>query len=150
MSTPIKVSVIGAGSAQFSLGLVKDICLTENLAGSQISFMDIDLDRLEMIEKLAQRYANELGADLRFERTSDGKVSMQEADFVINTENIEASLANNPILVTALNTEIGYSAAAQIAKQAYAQKRPILEVAAEMTDIPMDRLLQLLNPENLV
>jgi len=52
--------------------------------------------------------------------------------------------------VTALNTEIGYSAAAQIAKQAYAQKRPILEVAAEMTDIPMDRLLQLLNPENLV
>ena len=72
------------------------------------------------------------------------------ADFVINTDSIEASLANNPILVTALNSEIGYSASAQIAKQAYAQKRPILEVAAEMTDIPRARLLQLLNPENLV
>lgn len=72
------------------------------------------------------------------------------ADFVINTENIQANLANNPILATALNNEIGYARSAQIAKQAYAQKRPILDVAAEMTDIPMDRLLQLLNPENLV
>ena len=72
------------------------------------------------------------------------------ADFVINTENIQANLANNPILATALNSEIGYARSAQIAKQAYAQKRPILDVAAEMTDIPMDRLLQLLNPENLV
>ena len=49
MATPIKISVIGAGSAQFSLGLVKDICLTPGLAGSLISFMDIDADRLDMI-----------------------------------------------------------------------------------------------------
>ena len=41
MSTHIKVSVIGAGSAQFSLGLVKDLCLTEGLAGSQVCFMDL-------------------------------------------------------------------------------------------------------------
>ena len=72
------------------------------------------------------------------------------ADFVFNTENIQASLANNPILVTALNNEIGYSKAAEIAKRAYAEKRPILDVAAEMTDLPMDRLAELLNPRNLV
>ena len=65
MSTPIKLAVIGAGSAQFSLGLVKDICLTPGLAGSLISFMDIDGERLDMIQKLGRRYANELGADLR-------------------------------------------------------------------------------------
>ncbi|MDE0464411.1 MAG: hypothetical protein OXH93_18470, partial [Caldilineaceae bacterium] len=63
MSTPIKLTVIGAGSAQFSLGLVKDICLTESLSGSLISFMDIDADRLDMIHKLGARYANELGSD---------------------------------------------------------------------------------------
>jgi fumarate hydratase class II len=72
------------------------------------------------------------------------------ADFVLNTENIQASLANNPILVTALNKEIGYSKAAEIAKRAYREKRPILDVATEMTDLPMDRLAELLNPRNLV
>ena len=72
------------------------------------------------------------------------------ADFEINAENIKASLASNPILVTALNNEIGYSKAAEIAKRAYREKRPIVDVAAEMTDLPMERLEELLNPRNLV
>ena len=42
MATPVKVTVIGAGSVQFSLGVVKDLCLTENLAGSHVTLMDID------------------------------------------------------------------------------------------------------------
>src|SRR5262245_48473657 len=88
MASAVKISVIGAGSAQFSLGLVKDLCLTESLAGSLVSFMDIDQQRLEMIELLASRYAAELGADLRFERTLDRKASLQEADFVINTASV--------------------------------------------------------------
>ena len=41
-------------------------------------------------------------------------------------------------------------AAAEIAKRAYREKRPILDVAAEMTDLPMGRLAGLLNPRNLV
>ena len=85
MSTPIKLSVIGAGSAQFSLGLVKDICFTPGLAGSLISFMDIDADRLDMIHKLGVRYANELGADLQFESTTNRRDSLSDAGFVINT-----------------------------------------------------------------
>ena len=32
MSTPTKISIIGAGSAVFSLALVKDLCLTEGLS----------------------------------------------------------------------------------------------------------------------
>ena len=46
MASPVKLTVIGAGSAVFSLGLVKDICLTPNLADSCVAFMDIDVDRL--------------------------------------------------------------------------------------------------------
>mgnify|MGYP002396943713 CR=1 FL=1 len=45
MSTPIKISLIGAGSATFSLGLVKDLCLSDGLAGSQVCFMDINQER---------------------------------------------------------------------------------------------------------
>ena len=72
------------------------------------------------------------------------------ADFVVNNQNIEANLARNPILVTALNREIGYSKAAEIAKRAYREGRPILEVALEMTDLPRAKLAQLLDPRNLV
>ncbi|MBO9341864.1 MAG: alpha-glucosidase/alpha-galactosidase, partial [Roseiflexus sp.] len=88
MSAAIKISVIGAGSAQFSLGLVKDLCLTPGLAGSMVSFMDVDCERLDMIEKLARRYAAELGADLRFERTLDRAESLTDASFVINTASV--------------------------------------------------------------
>ncbi len=85
MATPLKISIIGAGSAGFSLGLVKDVCLTQSLAGSLISFMDIAPERLDMIVKLATRYAQEVGADLRFETTLDRQASIRDADFVINT-----------------------------------------------------------------
>ena len=46
-SNRIKLCLIGAGSAVFSLRLVKDICLTEGLSGSHVTFMDIDVERLK-------------------------------------------------------------------------------------------------------
>ena len=85
MGTAIKIGVIGAGSAQFSLGLIRDLCLQESLWGSTVTFMDIDGERLEMIHRLATRYAAELEVDLRFEHTSDQRVALQDADVVINT-----------------------------------------------------------------
>jgi alpha-galactosidase len=81
----LKIAVVGAGSATFSLGLVKDLCLTEHLKGSLVSFMDINGDRLANITALAERYSRELGADLRFERTTDRAEALAGADFVINT-----------------------------------------------------------------
>jgi fumarate hydratase class II len=72
------------------------------------------------------------------------------ADFVVNTVRVEESLARNPMLITALNHEIGYSKAAEIAKRAYSEGRPIIDVAMEMTDIGEVRLRQLLAPETLV
>ncbi len=85
MPRSVRISVIGAGSGVFSLGLVKDLCLTENLRGSEVSFMDINPERLEAIHKLAARYADELGAQLRFESTTDREASLRDSDFVINT-----------------------------------------------------------------
>ncbi|MFT7126848.1 MAG: fumarate hydratase class II [Pseudoalteromonas tetraodonis] len=70
--------------------------------------------------------------------------------FSVNADTLEESLARNPILVTALNQEIGYSKAAEIAKRAYAEKRPILDVAIEMTDLDAGDLDKLLAPENLI
>ncbi len=85
MSASIRLAVIGAGSAQFSLGLVRDLCLTESLHGSTISLMDIDAERLEVVHNLARRYADELGASLTIEWTTDRRHALRDADFVINT-----------------------------------------------------------------
>jgi alpha-galactosidase len=85
MAEKLKICIIGAGSAQFSLGMVKDLCLTENLRGSHVSLMDIDVERLDMIYKLATRYAQQLGADLTFDKTTDRAAALQGADYVINT-----------------------------------------------------------------
>jgi len=70
--------------------------------------------------------------------------------FTVNSDAMTQNLAFNPILVTALNPIIGYRQAAEVAKAALEQKRPILEVALEMTDISEARLKELLNPANLV
>ena len=69
--------------------------------------------------------------------------------FTIREDRINAALARNPVLVTALNPVIGYMKAAQIAKQAYQEQRPILDVAKEKTDLPREKLEQWLNPIKL-
>jgi len=71
------------------------------------------------------------------------------AGFTVNGERLEAALARNPILVTALNPVIGYEKAAAIAKTAYAEGRPVLEVAREMTDLDEEELAKLLDPRRL-
>lgn len=69
--------------------------------------------------------------------------------FKVNEARLKEALARNPILVTALNPLIGYARASEIAKQAYREGRPILDVAAEQTDIPRDELERLLDPARL-
>jgi len=69
--------------------------------------------------------------------------------FKVNDQNISESLGKNPILVTALNREIGYEKAAQIAKKAYKEKRAIIDVAHEETGLPVKQLKLLLDPLKL-
>ncbi len=71
------------------------------------------------------------------------------AGFTVNREQLNDALARNPILVTALNPLIGYEKGAAIAKKAYAEGRPILDVAAEMTNLNRDELRRLLDPRAL-
>ncbi|MEL0168561.1 MAG: class II fumarate hydratase [Pseudomonadaceae bacterium] len=71
------------------------------------------------------------------------------ASFTVREDRLQEALARNPILVTALNPIIGYQKAAEIAKQAYKEGRPIVDVAAENTDLSRDQLMQLLDPTGL-
>jgi fumarate hydratase class II len=71
------------------------------------------------------------------------------AGFKVNEARIAEALDRNPILVTALNPVIGYEKGAAIAKAAYAQGRPIRDVAREMTQLPAAELARLLDPAEL-
>ncbi|MGF1703320.1 class II fumarate hydratase [Photobacterium makurazakiensis] len=71
------------------------------------------------------------------------------SSFTIREDNLQQALAKNPILVTALNPIIGYLDAAKIAKKAYQERRDIIDVAEEETDLSRKELEALLNPLTL-
>jgi len=68
------------------------------------------------------------------------------AGLTVRHAHVREALDRNPILVTALNPVIGYEKGAAIAKQAYKQNRPVLEVAQEVTGLPEKALRELLDP----
>ena len=67
----------------------------------------------------------------------------------VNRQHLEKNLSCNPMLATALNGVIGYEQAAKIAKRAYQQQRPIIDVAIEMRGLNEAELRKLLDPKNL-
>ncbi|KLJ02953.1 class II fumarate hydratase [Luteimonas sp. FCS-9] len=67
----------------------------------------------------------------------------------VRRDNVDAALARNPILVTALNPIIGYEKAAAIAKRAYSEERPVLDVALEDSGLSAADLRALLDPAAL-
>ncbi|MCD9007137.1 class II fumarate hydratase [Luteimonas sp. XNQY3] len=71
------------------------------------------------------------------------------AGLKVRRENVDAALARNPILITALNPIIGYEKAAAIAKRAYKEQRPVLDIAREDSGLSDAALETLLDPAEL-
>ncbi|NIJ69109.1 class II fumarate hydratase [Xanthomonas sp. 60] len=67
----------------------------------------------------------------------------------VREDRVAEALARNPILVTALNPIIGYERAAAIAKRAYKEKRPVLDIALEDSGLDESELRRLLDPKAL-
>ncbi len=145
MTQAVQVGVIGAGSAQFSLGIVKDLCLTSSLAGSHITFMDIDEERLDVIYKLATRYAQQLGARVTFEKTTERQGALQDADFVLNAAYVLGHVVEADMRKLAADRYGYYHTGGQFG--AYHQLRLMLEVARDMErTCPAAWLIQSGNP----
>ena len=68
------------------------------------------------------------------------------AGLKVRDDNVREALARNPILVTALNPIIGYEKAAAIAKRAYKENRPVLDIAVEDSGLSASELRKLLDP----
>ena len=77
------ITLIGAGSASFSLDLLRDVVLNQGLWGGTMTLVDIDEERLTVAHTLAARYRDEAKADIRFQATTDRKIGLEGTDFVI-------------------------------------------------------------------
>ena len=65
---------------------------------------------------------------------------------VANAETCTSYVEISPSMATALNPLIGYDKAAEIAKRSYKERRPVRELAAEMTDLTKAQIDQALDP----
>ena len=69
--------------------------------------------------------------------------------FNVNEEALTDALSRNPILVTAINSVIGYEKGAAVAKKAYAEGLTVIESAMQLTDLSEEELVKLLDPAQL-
>jgi fumarate hydratase class II len=68
------------------------------------------------------------------------------AGLTANAETCVGYVEISPSMATALNPLIGYDKAAEIAKRSYKERRPVRELAAEMTDLTPKQIEQALDP----
>ena len=66
-----------------------------------------------------------------------------------NKDYLAQQSSMNPVLITALNAQLGYDTGAAIAKRAMREKRPLKAVALEMTYLSAEALDELLDPKRL-
>lgn len=78
-----KITFLGAGSTIFAKNLLGDILSYPELAGSTITLMDIDPERLRTTRVVAERTAQALGAHPKIEATLDRREALDGADYAI-------------------------------------------------------------------
>jgi alpha-galactosidase len=78
-----KISFIGAGSVVFASRLLGDIFCHPELRDCTISLMDIDAERLGLIDKLASLMASKYAPNAKVESTLDRKEALEDSNYVI-------------------------------------------------------------------
>ncbi len=80
-----KIVIIGAGSVVFTRRLLQDVVTTPSLAASEISLVDIDPERLDLIGRFAKRLVSDSAVEATVEMTTDRAEGLSDADYVITT-----------------------------------------------------------------
>jgi len=78
-----KIVLIGAGSANFGLGVMGDLLKSQVFAGSTICLHDINAEALARTETFGRRYIEAQNLPHKLEATTDRKSALQGADFCI-------------------------------------------------------------------
>lgn len=83
--TGLRIGIIGAGSAVFSMKIVSDLCKFPSLSDSHVVLMDVDRTRVENVLVLAKELTKYFNAKLKFSIVETIKNAVEGSDFVINT-----------------------------------------------------------------
>src|SRR6478672_8173251 len=80
-----KVSIIGAGSVEFTRNVVTDLCSFPELHGSlDLSLHDVDPDRLRYAESLVRRIDEQSGSGAVVSTDLDRAAAVEGSDYVLN------------------------------------------------------------------
>ena len=80
-----KVTIIGAGSVEFTRNILADLCSYDELHGGlAIALYDIDADRLRTAEGAARRSIERTGAGYEVAAFPDRRAAFDGADYLIN------------------------------------------------------------------
>ena len=84
----IKIAFIGAGSIGFTRRLLTDILSVPELRDIDIRFMDISEENMAMSVQLCERDIRKNGLNIKIKATTDRRIALENADYVINTVRI--------------------------------------------------------------
>jgi alpha-galactosidase len=80
-----KVTIVGAGSVEFTRGIVADLCAYEELHGTlEVALHDIDAERLEYAERAAAQLVDRSGAGYRVSAHRSRGSAFDGADYMVN------------------------------------------------------------------
>ena len=81
----IKLAYVGGGSTRAPGTMASLIGQAGHFAGSEIVLIDLDAERLALVQKLAQRMADNAGADLKISTTTDRAAGLADSDYVLTS-----------------------------------------------------------------
>ena len=81
----LKISIIGAGSMEFSKEIMTDVLLSPELEQGTFALVDVDNNRLELAHQMAEYLIKLTGRDWNVEASTDRNRVIENSDFVINT-----------------------------------------------------------------
>src|SRR5262245_33022620 len=82
------IAFVGAGSAEFTRQLLRDLLSYDDLPRLDLVLHDVDPDRLALAEQVARITVRHHGRDAGVRATADRPAALAGADFVVNTVNV--------------------------------------------------------------
>lgn len=79
----IRITIIGGGSSTFVPQLMRLFLASDVLAGGTIVLMDVDAERLDVMDRLCRLLVESQGAELTIESTQNRREALTGADYVI-------------------------------------------------------------------
>jgi alpha-galactosidase len=89
----VKIVIIGAGSTEFTPGLLADIVTSNTLSDVEIALVDIDAEAVDTMSRLARRMADRQGFALKISGSTDRRDMLPGAHFVTTTIAVGGALA---------------------------------------------------------